>query len=90
MGMRFLLSPGSLVRPGSAVATLSVGLSGGDLSVYETTDGAGEENVGREGAGVTYGLGGGEGEVELLGGSKSVGGKGQRKRQNLLVAKKLF
>lgn len=54
MGMRLSLSPGSLVRPGSAVVTLSVGLSGGNLSVYETTDGAGEENVGREGAGVTY------------------------------------
>lgn len=82
MGMRLSLSPGSLVRPGSAVVTLSVGLSGGDLSVYETTDGAGEENVGREGAGVTYGIGGGE-KVELLGGSKSVGGKGQRKTKSV-------
>lgn len=83
MGMRLSLSPGSLVRPGSAVVTLSVGLSGGDLSVYETTDGAGEEIVGREGAGVTYGIGGGEGKVELLGGSKSVGGKGQRKTKSV-------
>jgi len=60
------------------------------LSVYETTDGAGDEKVGREGAGVTYGIGGGGGEVELLGESTSVGGKGKRQLQNLLVVKKLF
>lgn len=94
MGMRLSLSPWSLFSPGSAVVTLSVGLLGGDLSVYETTDGAGEEKVGKEGAGETYGIGGGEGEVELLGVSSSVGGKGQRQRkrhlQNVLVAKRLF
>lgn len=100
MGMRLSLSPWSLFSPGSAVVTLSVGLLGGDSSVYETTDGAGEQKVEREGTGVTYGVGGREGEVELLGVSSSVGGKGQRqikrnrkrKRhlQNLLVAKKLF
>lgn len=96
MGMRLSLSPWSLFSPGSAVVTLSVGLLGGDLSVYGTTDGAGEQKVEREGTGVTYGVGGREGEVELLGVSSSVGGKGQRQRkrkrhlQNLLVAKKLF
>lgn len=66
------------------MVTLSVGPSEGDLSVYETSDGGGEEGekVGREREVETYG-GGEEGEDELLGGSTSVEGKGERQRERV-------
>lgn len=43
------------------MVTLSVGLSGGDLSVYETTDGAGEEEGGKKGGRKDVTSGRGEG-----------------------------
>lgn len=85
MGIRLSLRLGSFLSPGSAVVTFSVGLSGGDLSAYETSDeGGGEEGekAGKEREVETYG-GGEEEEVELLTGSTSVGGKRERQRERV-------